>query len=470
MKPIIINKDSNFVVVTYWWGRGNKNKNTQLPCPEDLSENEALVQNPITFNSMINIWKKHLRKAKCNYLAVEYPSFAKKGMYQKAINFKPQFILKALEACYPRAVLYIDGDMQISKYPHIFDIENIDFMSQGWNSDSRYHLAWEDDGCYFPYVFETSGGTMYFNNTIQAKILLRKWKESVQRQPLKAEDRLISQIFNQQKMLLNTSTIQLPIEYLWLNQLYDDFSAKYKAKNQIYITHPACLTGEERAFDDGAAKNRYPALYNKQVSDHVFCNIKNMPFYEYIFFPTKFYVRTMDQYLKIMHKDGWINRVKYDNKYGAYNKIYETNIAKMKTIKIHDYTGVVHVCFKNNMSLRNVHNVQRIADIIPTIIKYMRRGNNVIFVPEYATMRTITRVKKFSTLDKVEFVCRNKNITENVYKKDYTLNIDTSYPMFFNTNSTVLLHLISMSSNFSKISYHFNSSFIFPSRIRCKWI
>lgn len=38
LKPNIINKDSNFVVVTYWWGRGNLNKNTQRPCPEDRED------------------------------------------------------------------------------------------------------------------------------------------------------------------------------------------------------------------------------------------------------------------------------------------------------------------------------------------------------------------------------------------------------------------------------------------------
>ena len=32
IKPTIINKDSNFVVSTYWWGRGNFNQNTARPC------------------------------------------------------------------------------------------------------------------------------------------------------------------------------------------------------------------------------------------------------------------------------------------------------------------------------------------------------------------------------------------------------------------------------------------------------
>ena len=30
--PTIVNANSNFVVTTYWWGRGNKNLNTARPC------------------------------------------------------------------------------------------------------------------------------------------------------------------------------------------------------------------------------------------------------------------------------------------------------------------------------------------------------------------------------------------------------------------------------------------------------
>ena len=79
MKPNIINKDSNFVVITYWLGRGNLNKNTQRPCPED--EPESLTEHPIKYEDMIADWEKSCKKAKCNYIAVEYPQFAKKGGY-----------------------------------------------------------------------------------------------------------------------------------------------------------------------------------------------------------------------------------------------------------------------------------------------------------------------------------------------------------------------------------------------------
>ena len=30
--PTIVNPNSNFVVTTYWWGRGNLNLNTARPC------------------------------------------------------------------------------------------------------------------------------------------------------------------------------------------------------------------------------------------------------------------------------------------------------------------------------------------------------------------------------------------------------------------------------------------------------
>ena len=31
-EPTIVNPESTFVVVTYWWGRGNLNSNTARPC------------------------------------------------------------------------------------------------------------------------------------------------------------------------------------------------------------------------------------------------------------------------------------------------------------------------------------------------------------------------------------------------------------------------------------------------------
>ena len=89
------------------------------------------------FQDMISKWENECGKHNCNYLQIEYPDFTGPGGYQRAINAKPLFIRHALNLCDNRSVLYIDGDMFIRKYPHIFDMDNVDFMARGWNVDPR---------------------------------------------------------------------------------------------------------------------------------------------------------------------------------------------------------------------------------------------------------------------------------------------------------------------------------------------
>ena len=49
-KPTIVNNDSKFVVVTYWWGRGNLNANIARPC---ISYYEEMIQKGL--KSVINL-------------------------------------------------------------------------------------------------------------------------------------------------------------------------------------------------------------------------------------------------------------------------------------------------------------------------------------------------------------------------------------------------------------------------------
>jgi len=471
MKPTIINKNSNFVVITYWWGSGNKNKNTQLPCPEDIEEGDNIEILPKTYDKMIVEWKQSCRKSNCNYMVVEMPEFAQKGMYQKAINFKPSFILQSLKACYPRAVLYIDGDMHIKKYPIIFDMENIDYMAQGWNSDPRYRSYVKENGaCYYPYIFETSGGTMYFNNTMPAQMLLKEWIKIVKKYPLKADDRLISQVYNNKKLLLQLNTIQLPLEYLWLSLVYDDLPKNLWNSSNVVITHPACLTGEDRAFEGGASKNRYPPRYDSQITNFLQCRLKNMPFYEYIFFNTKKDVSSMSDWLKFMNNEKLIKKIDYSDKYGDYNSVYDKNVSIMKNIVINQSPNIVYiVSSQNDLILSNKHVLERMTDLIPTIIKYIKAGRNVMYVPNKSTLAMVKRVKILSK-SKMSLMCRNKNTNESHYKKEYSLSIDRTYPMFFGHDSSILQHLLYMSEKLSDINKHFTSSFIFPSRIRCQWV
>ena len=45
--PTIINSKSNFVVCTYWWGRGNKNANTARPCTSDHEKMITRLKNVV---------------------------------------------------------------------------------------------------------------------------------------------------------------------------------------------------------------------------------------------------------------------------------------------------------------------------------------------------------------------------------------------------------------------------------------
>ena len=137
----------------------------------DILNDKLRFLQPIKFEEMIKNWEIECFHNKCNYLAIEYPEFAEKGGYQLAINAKPNFIKKAIELCYPRAVLYIDGDMFIRKYPMLFDMDDVDFMARGWWMDPR-GSDFNKSISYDPYMFETSGGIMYFSQSNNSKFLV----------------------------------------------------------------------------------------------------------------------------------------------------------------------------------------------------------------------------------------------------------------------------------------------------------
>lgn len=189
----IINPESHFVVITYWWGRGNPNRNLYQPChPAPVPEGTKLK----TYDEMIEGhggWIETCHRAGVNYMAVEYDQFRVDKEYQLAINAKPYFIKKALELCNGRAVVYIDGDMTVNRYPAIFDLQDVDFMARNWNCDPRGKCDFEDNPGADFYTFETSGGIMYFGPTPQAHSLLDIWIQTTELPEMvgKADDRIL---------------------------------------------------------------------------------------------------------------------------------------------------------------------------------------------------------------------------------------------------------------------------------------
>ena len=542
----IINPASRFVVVTYWWGRENMNRNLQKPCPEDIMEiarkkilsetgrrigfprdivNEAnrlaakpsltrpeeeyfemlqkrfkewstntlasipdlrekinaIVQQiepgileqpgsvkPRKFPEMIAEWEEYCKKAGVNYVQVN-TEFARAD-YQNAINGKPLFIKQALDAVKPRNVLYIDGDMWMLKYPHIFDLENVDFMARGWNIDPRTKEKAIQRPYFDPYTLETSGGTMFFGNTAAARELLDVWEEESNKQVGKADDRILSQVFTRDSMVLKTNTIQLPIEYLWLTDTYKSYlrgPEDPSSHDDAFIEHFYCLTGEERAADQGAAASgRTPAGYEDEVTDNINYKRPTELIYEHIFFDGDRNKRDgFARYFKYLeHARGIFTQqplakiVKLEEMYGEYSEIAKRNLEGLQPQQSPmpgtALRGAITTPFSPRVARPQLPPASLpqnapIRDILQKLIlgQDVEIGGRVQHGPED------------------EFVGLNVS-TKSVDMYTRTLELDINSPMFLSAKSRTLIHLLAMCETLKDINKHVTESYTFMSRIR----
>lgn len=425
---------------------------------------------PRKFPEMIKEWEDYCQKANVNYVAVN-TEFDRPD-YQNAINGKPLFIKKILDALKDKnkGVLYIDGDMWMLKYPHIFDLENVDFMARGWNIDPRTKQKAIERPYFDPYTLETSGGTMFFGNTQAARDLLDVWAEESNKQIGKADDRILSQVFTRDSMVLHTNTIQLPIEYLWLTDNYKSYLKTPQDPASIddaYIEHFYCLTGEERAADQGAAASgRTPTGYDEEVVDNINYKRPTELIYEYVFFDGDKNKR-----------DGFARYFKYlENAKGIY-----TGQPLAKIVKLEDMYGPY-----TDIAKKNLEGLREPQPIVPgtvsrkgqptqsvSITKYIQKP--AVSLPQTASIRDILSALltgqdvelggKVNHEPEDECVAVNVSTTAlDMYTR--TLELDTNSPMFFSSKSRTLIHLLSMCETLKDINKHINGSYTFMSRIR----
>jgi hypothetical protein len=70
-------------------------------------------------------------------------------------------------------------------------------MARNWNSDPRSKDTYLDgEICFDPYIFETSGGTMFFADTPMSRRLLDDWwtETADPKSNGKADDRILSMV------------------------------------------------------------------------------------------------------------------------------------------------------------------------------------------------------------------------------------------------------------------------------------
>ena len=516
-----------FVIITYWWGRGNLNKNIAYPCNEP-SGLENWKKKPELFECMITRWIQNCVDKNCAYYVQEFPEFVGKCGYQLAINAKPYFIKKALDACQEKGytgVVYIDGDMQVVNYPDIFAMENIDFMARGWNIDPRSTNACRRNKFDFhPYVFETSGGIMYFGCNDRAKEILEKWIEETNKieHEGKADDRILSMVFMRNNMFIEYNTIQLPIEYLWLTDIYgtkvNEPEEYYESKGSIIkighvigrrekdlsgdiiIEHPGCLTSEETAKDQGAAADREPVGYYENVG-WVEQSMSGGLFYEFIFFHglTDAAKKSYKQYLNYLNtlsldEDG--NRpydvVKYQNRHGLHNDIVLRNIMSFAKYEDLSFKMFVDINHKHTLLTQNTKAATTTqatiffeaeqtqnTDLFHSIFTEFFKGNDVVInnnkVVKSIPIESKDNIEGFTIDDrnKYEFICTllEPQTKQNKFKPTF----DMTKSIFLSCKSRIIRHLLLMcdgdnsDDNPSSLNNIFRSSFMFLTMIRCKF-
>ena len=499
----------------------------------DILNIELRYLSPLKFEEMIAQWEGVCQKNGCNFLSVEYPEFATPAGYQLAINAKPLFIKKALELCKPfnnKAVLYIDGDMYVRKYPSIFDMPDVDFMARGWWIDPRSSYKMDESIMYDPYTFETSGGTMYFSQSLEANKLLIEWiKESAKPYNKgKADDRILSLVFNTFKLLLPVKIIQLPIEYLWLSLNYDerlleepfyDYNLA-KMTQSIFIEHPECLTSEETASGSGASSDRTPKFYNFLDEEQLMPTSEKM--HEFIFFPNKEMTSAFEDYFRFMDeityiddgnealiKRGYVNPedpfesespiyiVKYDDRFGnkphssgelneenpprkySVNEIVDINMKWANSMTLdglplvnstNDGINIVEI----NQELKKADGRPDDVKLIRLIIKLLQDNKMVIYNPTNSDGYDSTYYRalkaKMDVYKHLEFVFTPK-IDSFVFSDFFKPKIQTNAPMLFCPGNDILIKFLSMFLSLDDLSGYLNyGGYEFMSRIRVGYV
>ena len=476
----------------------------------DLLIKEFRYLNPLKFEEMIQQWENECRKYQCNFLSIEYAEFAQPGGYQMAINAKPLFIQKALELCANKNVLYIDGDMYIKKKPTIFEMTDVDFMARGWWMDPRSSYKMDESITYDPYTFETSGGTMFFSQSTESKMLLNIWirESSKISQQGKADDRLLSLIFNTNKFLCNMKIIQLPIEYLWLSLDYDermmegiyDYN-KTLMTETIFIEHPECLTSEDTAGGAGASSDRTPKFYQFIESN---IDPVSEEMYEYIMFPNKEMTSAFKNYFEYMSNITYFNDgnkilidkglihpedpalneaplyiINYDNKFGKRNAAAETTMLKatsmnIESLQLINHNGVTEI--RNLAQFNKGRNDPKLdfLKIIALIIRLLNNGSKVVYNPVneplYDGAYYDKLMNNMNIYDNLEMVFVPE-YTESGFNSQFRPKIKLNQPIFFNTGNVILIKFLSMFLSLNDFSNFINNgSYQFMSRVRVGYL
>ena len=258
----ILNKDSTFALVSYYWGHNNVNKGSIKK---------------LTYGQQVERIIKDCRKHSVNYFFVRYPELEKPGTsYMGALSLKPKFIKYAMEQLPTLKCIFIDTDLRVNKFPEMFEAD-MDVWFLNW--------AEFDLNCYNPLQLELPGAILGFAQTKNAKSVLDIFIKRLN--PKYAEDKTLSGIFTKHYLNIYTRCCWLPSSYLYMfdSHIYEpgkgytkvsSYSEELKdtglEKKDLVFVHEDFETGAlDDIFKQRVTKNRYPPKTDKYLGEKLRC-------------------------------------------------------------------------------------------------------------------------------------------------------------------------------------------------------
>lgn len=201
----ILNENSSFVICSYYWGHDNVSKNSIKG---------------LTYGQYAERLINDCKRLNINYNIERYPIFHEKKLYQLALALKGEFIMNCLNKFSGYKVIFIDVDLQILKFPVLFEVD-ADCWFINWNE--------YDFDCYNPYQIQLPGAILGFANTFNARAMLSILNKYMINNLHLAEDRSYSGIISRNFMNTYLRCVWLPESYMFMfgNHVYDPKLSKY---------------------------------------------------------------------------------------------------------------------------------------------------------------------------------------------------------------------------------------------------
>lgn len=261
----ILNDLSTFILVSYYWGETVVNKGSV---------------HSLTYGQQVDRMIKNCEDLRINYYFVRVLDFEKGGSYQKALSYKPDFIQRCLDTFPKYKCIFVDTDLQILRYPHLFEAD-ADCWFVNWNE--------YDYSCYNPFQIVLPGAILGFANTHGAKAMLKILTDYMHANKLVSEDKSFSGIISRHFLNVYLRCVWLPESYLYMfekhkyspelgrytyvSDLDNEVRTAVYKKSDLVMIHEDFETGNlDDIYARRVGRNRFPPNFNRQLGEKLRCH------------------------------------------------------------------------------------------------------------------------------------------------------------------------------------------------------